>query len=208
MWEIQLLPILFIPKMCLHKIEKSDFLGNRLHKLDFLDTDVNWCDYFELDDNQTWSSKSHDLTIMQLNIRGLLGKQNQLRNMINSICGINKTDIVLLQETWLTKESIEKINFPGYKHFAAHRPKKKGGGVSILVNDELKSRALMLNTCSQSTESKFVEIQLSNHRLVVGTMYRPPSSNGLEFQNTRKPVPLSIVYLIIICYLVLLAPPE
>ena len=124
---------------CLQRLDKTDLLGNRLHKLDFLDPDQDRCDYFELDDNKCWQSNRGDLTILQLNIRGLFGKQNELRNMLNSICGVNKVDIVLLQETWLTSENKNSLNIPGYKHFAAHRPNKKGGGVSILINDELKS---------------------------------------------------------------------
>ena len=167
--------------MCLQRLDKTDLLGNRLHKLDFLDPDQDRCDYFELDDNKCWQSNHGDLTILQLNIRGLFGKQNELRNMLNSICGANKVDIVLLQETWLTSENKNRLNIPGYKHFAAHRPNKKGGGVSILINDELKSREISLKDFGTLTEAKFVEIKLEDRRLVVGSMYRPPNSKGSDF---------------------------
>ena len=115
----------FIPEICLQRLDKTDLLGNRLHKLDFLDPEQDRCDYFELDDNKCWISNPGDLTILQLNIRGLFGKQNELRNILNSICGANKIDIALLQETWLTSDNKNKLNIPGYKHFAAHRPNKK-----------------------------------------------------------------------------------
>ena len=167
--------------MCLQRLDKTDLLGNRLHKLDFLDPDQDRCDYFELDDNKCWQNNRGDLTILQLNIRGLFGKQIELRNMLNSICGVNKVDITLLQETWLTSENKNRLNIPGYKHFVAHRPNKKGGGVSILINDELKSREIPLMDLGPSTESIFVEIKLEDRRLVVGSMYRPPNTKSSDF---------------------------
>ena len=64
--------------MCLQRLDKTDLLGNRSHKLDFLDPDQDHCDYFELGNNKCWQSNLGDLTILQLNIRGLFGKQNEL----------------------------------------------------------------------------------------------------------------------------------
>ena len=89
----------FIPKMCLQrKIDQHDMLGNKLEKFDFLDHIEDRCDYFEVDDRHSWFCRSQDLTIMQLNIRGLIGKQHELLKLANSLCGTQKLDIILLQE--------------------------------------------------------------------------------------------------------------
>ena len=126
--------------MCLqHKDDLIDRLGNKLQKFDFVDHIEDRCDYFEVNDDQSWCCRTRDLTIMQLNIRGLIGKQNDLLKLANSLCGMQKLDIILLQETWLKKDTLCRVNIPGYKHYAAHRINKSGGGVSILVSDNLKS---------------------------------------------------------------------
>ena len=78
----------FIPKMCLQcKNDQYDMLGNKLEKFDFLDHIEDRCDYFEVDDKQRWFCHSWDLTIMQLNIRGLVGKKHDLLKLANSLCG-------------------------------------------------------------------------------------------------------------------------
>ena len=151
----------FIPKMCLQcKIDQHDMLGNKLEKFDFLDHIEDRCDYFEVDDRHSWFCRSQDLTIMQLNIRGLIGKQHELLKLANSLCGTQKLDIILLQETWLKKDTLWRVDIPGYKHYAAHRINKNSGGVSILVNDNLKSRQLPLDQTSQYFKSIVVEVQL------------------------------------------------
>ena len=51
----------------------------------------------EADEINNPSNYRNDLNIIQLNIRGLLNKQDQLRLIEHT-----KTDILLLCETWLT----------------------------------------------------------------------------------------------------------
>ena len=118
---------------------------------------------------------------MQLNIRGLIGKQNDLLKLANSLCGTQKLDIILLQETWLKKDTLCRVNIPGYKHYAAHRINKSGGGVSILVSDNLKSRSLLLDIPSKYFESIASEIQLPNKKLILCSMYRPPNTVAKDF---------------------------
>ena len=58
---------------------------------------------------------------------------------------------------------------------------KKGGGVSVLINEELKSQEIPLKDICTPTEAKLVEIKLEERRLIVGSMYRPPNSKGSDF---------------------------
>ena len=90
-------------KMCLHKISKGrDELQRNI--------DINWqfdkyddCDYINVDDGLDVPDK--DLSILQLNIRGLSSKINDLNHLINHIQIKGQPDIILLCETWLNKNS-------------------------------------------------------------------------------------------------------
>ena len=47
-------------------------------------------------------------------------------------------DIVILCETFLTPDKENHISIPGYCLITKNRTNKKGGGVSILINNKLK----------------------------------------------------------------------
>ena len=55
------------------------------------------CDYVDFDLINELKPTKNDLSIMQLNIRGLLNKQDQLNEIINEC----QADAILLCETWL-----------------------------------------------------------------------------------------------------------
>ena len=57
---------------------------------------------------------------LQFNIQGLLNKQGELLKLINKIAGNKKIDVVMLQETWLTKTNCTLVNIPRYKHIFSH----------------------------------------------------------------------------------------
>ena len=119
--------------MCLHPISGYDNLDRPIectkyqHKLDN-------CDYFELTDP---SDTCHgDLLVMQLNIRGLLGKLPDLKNLVNKASRVKKIDIILLCETWQNKNS-PPISLPGYNYIYKTRKHRMGGGVGIFINDRI-----------------------------------------------------------------------
>ena len=62
------------------------------------------CDY--LDYSELDSDTDHDqrkLTVIQLNIRGLLNKQVELNRLLKEIKKKHEASIILLAETWLKK---------------------------------------------------------------------------------------------------------
>ena len=59
------------------------------------------CPYIDEEDLPILEPGKADSSIIQLNIRGLLNKQDQIKNLIKS----TKSDIVLLCETWLRKRT-------------------------------------------------------------------------------------------------------
>ena len=79
------------------------------------ETDYPSCDYLESDDLDYLSPHVSDLRIMHLNIRGLISKQAELTSTIRNGYGTAKPiDIAMLNETWLRKETVNKVSIPGY----------------------------------------------------------------------------------------------
>ena len=101
--------------MCVHKIT------DRLDSLDGHDkleletgTYKDNCDYIALENVQPACDK--DLTIVQINIRGIQSKINELKYLIDHCYQNTTPDIILICETWLTPNS-PQVTIAGYKFF-------------------------------------------------------------------------------------------
>ena len=60
---------------------------------------ITQCDYVDFESIDDLKPTNNDLSIIQLNIRGLLNKQDRLNEIINEC----QADAILLCETWLKK---------------------------------------------------------------------------------------------------------
>ena len=91
----------------------------------------------------------------------------------------------MLQETWITQPNSHLINIPGYRHYFQSRSGKKGGGVSLLVSNELSSR-----TCNDwyinetYIECIAAEIKLPGKTIIASSVYRPPNTDLKKFTMT------------------------
>ena len=86
------------------------------------------CDY--LDYSATDLDTDHDqwkLTVIQLNIRGLLNKQDDLNRLLSEIRRKHTISVILLAETWLKKTTKKRIRIPGFQFVGSHRECKRGG---------------------------------------------------------------------------------
>ena len=83
--------------MCVPSINGYDNLDRPI-EISKYQHELDNCDYFDLTDP---IKASHgDLLVMQLNIRGLLGKLSNLQDLVNRVSRGKKIDILLLCETW------------------------------------------------------------------------------------------------------------
>ena len=145
------------------------------------------CDYIDLADVSNLSYSKRDLLAMQLNIRGLTSKQDSLKYLLNEFH--TSPDIVLLCEMWLKKDTENKINMPGYKCYHKHRIDTLGGGVSILVKQQLRSRErsdLIIPTVH--FEYNVVELKTNSSNVLLISGYRPPNTNPRKFMNEYRVV--------------------
>ena len=119
--------------MCLHPISGYDNLDRPIEYTKY-QHELDNCDYCELTD--PIDANHGDLLVMQLNIRGLLGKLPDLKNLVNKASHGKKIDIILLCETWQNKNS-PPISLPGYNCIYKTRKHRMGGGMGIFVNDRI-----------------------------------------------------------------------
>ena len=137
------------------------------------------CDYVY----QVKNIDNEDLTIIQINIRGMLSKRSLLLNLIETSVENSTPDIVVISETWLTPNS-PMISIPGYNFVHKCREHKKGGGVGILVSDKLRSCELPSIT-SELADNEVVTVEValrSGKRCIISSMYRAPNTAPQMFQ--------------------------
>ena len=139
--------------------------------------------YIEVDEIKKPIDHRSVLNIIQLNIRGLVNKQDQLGRLIEN----TKTDVVLLCETWLNSTKETLINIESHKLTNKNRKDRIGGGVSILVDKSLRSRArpdLIIDT--DILEHVVVELKTDKRNILLVSGYRPPNTNVRKFLREYK----------------------
>ena len=179
---------------CNEKKEENNDSLNRPIDLSELDNTL-WNDkrdYVELDHCQNLNPNNYDLIIMQLNIRNILAHQQELKQPLRSLEKKNLCiDALLLCETFLSSKTENMVNFPGYTHIGRHRPMSKGGGVPILLNNNIicKRRRDLDIFKEGVTESVFIEVVAKNGKhLILGSMYKPPNTDPETFSCHIKQI--------------------
>ena len=170
------------PTMCVQSIlnRGNDRLGYQVGSLNGVCDDYDACDYVD----KVVGPHSDDLTIVQLNIRGIGSKVSRLKYMIDHSFENCEPDIILLSETWLTEQS-PTISLPGYVFVHKPRKIKKGGGVGILIKQNIRYHTIEgIKFASTVYESLIVLLELLNgDKIVVGSIYRPPNIDALLYNT-------------------------
>ena len=76
------------------------------------------------------------------------------------------------------------VKICGFTHISNFRKDKKGGGVSILVQDGIAYRRRQdLDVFEEGhTESIFIEVKSRNGKQIIfGSMYKPPNTSNEQF---------------------------
>lgn len=122
----------------------------------------------------------HNLSIFSLNIRSLSKHHEDLIETLQAIG--SKFSVLILCETWINSINIDSLNIPGYKSFHTVRENGLGGGVTVLVNDNIPCTKIQnLCTVSDHVETCAVEIKLGAHAINLIGMYRPPNGCKNDF---------------------------
>ena len=160
------------------------FFKNLLTDLDLSLLDN--CVYLDMEEYDKTTLKTDDLNILQLNVCGLINKQAEL-NKILTDGSINKVNVALLCETWLRSETKNLINLPTYSYIGKERKRKKGGGVGILIDKDLKFRNRPdLEIVSNTLEHVVVKLKCDKDALLIASCYHVPNTDQKDFLSTYK----------------------
>ena len=147
------------------------------------ETGLTQCDYIDFDSINELKPTKNDLSVMQLNIRGLLNKQDQLNEIINEC----QADAILLCETWLKKQTECLVKESSYKLYSIVRRDKLGGGVGILIHKNLRTRLRPdLHVETTHFEHVVVELKTDTHNILLVSGYRPPHTKEKLFLQEYK----------------------
>ena len=116
-------------------------------------------EYLDLSSETEKDDQHKSMTIMHLNIHGLISKLTELKFLNLELYKHNfGVDIILLCETFLNERNAKLCNLLGYEHQYNTRKTKKGGGVSILIKNGLsyKRRPDLEINKDQQFESEFL----------------------------------------------------
>ena len=167
-------------------LEDSLYSSRDLSELDNTLWNDN-CDYIDIENCTDLNANNFNLIVLHLNIRSLLSHQHELNQLIRKTEKKNsRIDIILLCETFLSKNTHNMVNINGFTHMCNYRKEKKGGGVSILVRDGIAYRRRQdLDVFQEGhTESIFIEVKCRNGKQIIfGSMYKPPNTNNEQFIN-------------------------
>ena len=131
------------------------------------------CSYFDTQSfNDDFVPESTSLQIIHLNIRSVNKNFDEFQLLLASL----KTcfHVIVLSETWLD-DPAHWVPLPGYNAYHSVRSLKKGGGVTILVDEKLKSMmlpqfSLVCNDAEICSVRLFTDSKTYN---IIG-VYRPP----------------------------------
>ena len=165
--------------MCLQGIKQQIF--NRLNNNEVMNNEsydfVDHCDYLEIENITPKTLPRANLNILQMNVRGLVSKQNKSQSLIDKLENYSDLHCLLLCETWLTEDTKKLIGFNNHSFIGVERNIKKVGGVGFLLRNELIAwKRDDLCVTSASFEHCIIEIKCRKKNVILVSLYRLPNT--------------------------------
>ena len=93
----------------------------------------------------------------------------------------NNVDIAVITESWLKAEQEETCQLPEYKSYNKNRQEKDGGGVSVLIKNDIPSSVIQVDTSNLeiiwiSTRPVWLPRTIST--IIIAAVYFPPKATA------------------------------
>ena len=113
-----------------------------------------------------------------INARGFYSKEASIRNIIVD----EALDVMFIVETQCVLNEYPKV--PGYHTFFRNREKKKGGGIAILVTEELKGKVRLVDVGKDDLETISITIRGFTKPVILTCYYgQQENTSGTEVVN-------------------------
>ena len=118
-------------------------------------------------------SKNGDLVFCHINIRSLLSKLDECKNMLLS----SSVPLVFgVSETWLNDTvSDGLVSVVGYNLYRNDRKNRTGGGVLLWTSSKIRG-CRRVDLEQGYDESVWAEVKINNKSVLIGVFYRPPNA--------------------------------
>ncbi len=123
--------------------------------------------------------KNKQVTIAVLNVRGLKGKTRSLETILEA----GKIKIAAISETHLKNN--ETPNIKGYKWAERNRRNREGGGVGILIANDIAKATIQKENLEEDekTEVTWIELKTRPKPIYIGAFYGPQENSPIEETN-------------------------
>ncbi len=120
--------------------------------------------------------KNKHITIATINVRGAKGKIKSLESLLTT----EKIQVAIITETMFKNK--EAYNIKGYKWIARNRKNQDGGGVGILVSNDVANHTTEINEIeeNENLESVWIEIKTRPKNIAIGAFYGPQEKEKIE----------------------------
>ena len=118
--------------------------------------------------------------LLNFNIRSLVAHYDELMMFLNELN--NLPIFIVLSETFLTNNTKNLYNIPGYKSFHTIRPEGNAGGVSIYILENYNSSKICnLSYANETVEQVAISATINSIKFKVLGVYRKPSNDKNAF---------------------------
>ena len=126
------------------------------------------------------NSANNNFSLLHINSRSINKNFDSVDIFLSSLNRFSFS-VIGISETWLKSNSPDIFNIPNYHMIHVDRKKGRGGGVAMYINFNLKYK-IRKDIYIDGIENLFIEIDnKSGKNIIVGTLYRPPSNNIVNF---------------------------
>ncbi len=124
--------------------------------------------------------KNTQITIAAINVRGAKGKIRSMESLLQT----EKIQIALITETMFNNK--EAYNIKGYKWIGKNRTNKKGGGIGILISNQLTGCTSEANDIEENPnlETTWIKLETRPKNIYIGVFYGPQENNPKD-QNEQ-----------------------
>lgn len=191
----------YIDSLCFNPVQLNDVINSKCNTDDNEYEAVHWsemnsqqCKYqtntsFRSEVNSLNITEHNHLSFCHFNVRSLSKHYDEVMGFLDGIG--QDFSVIGFTESWLTPQTEQIYDLPGYKSYAVSRSNRKGGGVVIYVSHTFNSCSLREDLCHYDDEglfeSVFVEVSTSDRQYLVGVVYRPPGKCVNQFNETFFP---------------------
>jgi len=134
--------------------------------------------YFDTSDFAAELSDSRVFSVFHINVRSFNKNADELTIFLSQLP--TKPTVIVLSETWFSSNN--SADLVGYRAVHVFRDERRGGGVSVFTRISISSIP-MYDLCyvGDNLEVCSISLNLSNSRITVIGIYRPPNGSIAQF---------------------------